>query len=317
MNNADVKSLGISFSSGNIRFTDLSYRSDNTVLDHADSLEVDFNFEEDLSKFKSNQRALTNISGEIQKYISKRNTHYSNVSVAISTSQAFLITLPIEFSEGKQAINSKIYWELSNYFPDTYSEYMVNTYRLNSKIPSLSTDDFLIIAVHKNTLEFIKRIFKLCGLELSIVDIDHFAAKQNLRRNYADMLLRKNILLIGLKEGRVDYGFISNKKYCYYSYSTYNSKPQLNLCLVRKISSLISTRFAKSGIDSVFIYGDNVTEDILQLIKKSVNMKIQLLNPFESINSSTEILRNEELRRYPFRFAPSCGVALRSLARLP
>lgn len=316
MNNPDVKSLGISFSSGNIRFTDLLYRSDTTVLDHADSLEVDFNFEEDLSKFKSNQRALTNISGEIQKYISKRNTYYSNVSATISTSQAFLITLPIEYSEGKKAINSKIYWELSNYFPDTYSEYMVNTYRLDSKIPSLGTDDFLIIAVHKNTLEFIKRIFKLCGLELAIVDIDHFAAEQNLKRNYSDMLNGRNILLIGLKEGRVDYGFISNKKYRYYSYSTYNSKPQFNLSLVRKLNSLMGTGFAKPGIDTVFIYGDNVSEDIIQLIKKTVNLKIQLLNPFENINSSTEILRNEELRRYPFRFAASCGVALRSLTKI-
>jgi Tfp pilus assembly PilM family ATPase len=283
-----------------------------TELEHVSAAEADFDFEAGLSKFKSDQKALTNISGEIQKYFDSRNLNYRFISLTISSSQAFLMTVPLDLSEGKLAFNSKIYWELSNYFPDTYSEYIINTYRMNAFKPSASVYDFLVIAVLKNTMEFVRRIFKLCNVELSIVDIDHFAAEQNLRMNYPSYLAGKNVLLIGLKNGRVDYGCIADRKYSYYSYSKYSSEPESNLSLVRKLNLLLDTRFKQAGIDSIFLYGDDIREDTIEAVKKSTRVKVNILNPFENINSSNEFLKNEDLRKTAYRFAPSCGVALRS-----
>jgi Tfp pilus assembly PilM family ATPase len=305
--------LGISFSSSQIQYTELS-RDDGAVkLENAETSEVDFDFDADLSKFKSNQKALTNISSEIQKYVIKRSSQYSGVSAAVGTSQAFLITLPIDYSEGKQALNSKIYWELSNYFPDNYNDYIVNTYRMNSVTPAEGTDDFLIIAVPGSTVEFIKRIFKLCSLSLSVVDIDHFSAEHALRRNYDEDLAGKNVLLIGVKKGRVDFGFIADRKFCYYTYSKYYSAPEFNLSIARKFNSLTESRLSRIEIDHVLLYGDEIKHDTLELLKKNTNAKVELMNPFESVSSSSLFLKNEELRKVAYRYSPSCGVALRSL----
>jgi len=313
LNQTLERSLGISFSSNCIFYTELVHNNGITELDHVDSAEADFDFEEDLSKFKSNQKALTNISDVVQKYFDNRNLNYRHISLTISSSQAFLMMLPLDLSEGRQSFNSKIYWELSNYFPDTYGDYIINTYRMSSVMPAGDTAQFLVIAVLKNTMEFVKRIFKMCNVELSIVDIDHFAAEQNLRRNYTELLTDKNVLLIGLKKGRVDYGFIADKKYSHYAYSKYISESENNLTLVRKLNYLRDTLFKLSGIDSIFLYGDDIKEDTLEAVKKSAGAKVYILNPFENINSSNEFLKNESLRKTSYRFAPSCGVALRSL----
>jgi Tfp pilus assembly PilM family ATPase len=307
------RSLGISFSSNAIRFTELVYSRGVTELDYVDSAEADFDFETDLAQYKSNQKALTNLSGEIQKYLNARNLNFRHISLTISTSQAFLIMLPLDLSEGTHTFNSKVYWELSNYFPDTYADYIINTYRMSRVMPSSGTGEFLIIAVHKNTMEFVKRIFKMCNIELSVVDIDHFAAEQNLRKNYADEFPGKNILLLGLKKGRFDYGLISDRKYSCYTYSKYSSEPELNLSLVKKLNSLLDTNFRQKEFDHVFVYGDNLKEDTLEAVKRSCNAKVRILNPFENINSSNQFLKNDELRKTAYRFAPSCGVALRSL----
>src|ERR1700686_1830011 len=101
-------------------------------LEHTEAVKTEFSFEDELYKHKSNTKELTNISGEIQHYLNRRNVSGADISVTIGASQAFLITLPIDYSEGKQALNSKIYWELSNYFPDNYNDFVINTYRLNS-----------------------------------------------------------------------------------------------------------------------------------------------------------------------------------------
>jgi len=307
------RSLGISFSSDKIYFSELVSDAGIPVLDNLDSTGTSFNFDDDLSHYKSNQKILTNISGDIQNYLSKRNLNFKSVSAAIGTSQAFIITVPIDKSEGKHSINSKIYWELSNYFPDHYNDFIVNTYRLSSFMPSGDTDEFLIIGVLKSTLEFIKRVFKLCNIELLLVDIDHFAAENIFRKNYPGEIEDKNLLLVGLKSGRIDYGVISDKKYCFYTYSTYHSDTELNLSLIRKLNSLLGEKLSKLNIHNVVLYGEDIQTDTLEALKKIPGVKPVVMNPFENINSSALFLKDEALRKKSYLYAPSCGVAFRGL----
>jgi Tfp pilus assembly PilM family ATPase len=305
--------LGISFYSNRICFVELFKEADIISLNNAESVEVELSFEDDLSKMKSNQKALTNISGEIYKYISKRNYSYDKTAVTIGTSQAFLNILPLDYSEGKQALNSKIYWELSNFFPDTYNDYIINTYRLNSVMPCINTDEFLIIAVLKNAMEFVKRLFKLCNLNLDLVDIDHFSAEHALRFNYNEAISKRNILLVGLRSGRIDYGYIENKKYKYYCYSKYSSGPEFNLSLVRKVNSLMNGILLKQAPDTIYLYGDIIRDDTLESLIKNTRVRVEILNPFENINSSAMYLKNENLRKISYQYTPAAGAALRIL----
>jgi len=308
------KSLGISFSGGSIFFTELYSDSVNIRLDNVEEVKVDFDFEDEFQKFKSSQKDLTNISSEIEKYITKRNAAECSVSLAISTAQAFLITLPIDFSEGKQSLYSKISWELSNYFPDNYNDFVINTYRLNSVLPFGSSDEFLIIAVTKNSLEFVKRIFKICRIELALIDIDHFAAEYALRNSYPEKMRNKNVMMVGLKSGRVDYGYITDKKYRNYAYSKSGSETEFNLNLVRKINSLLESKRFRPGLDRLFLYGNEVKEDTVEALKKIDGVNAELINPFVNIGASDLFLKDESLRKTAYRFAPSCGAALRSLS---
>jgi len=308
------KSLGINFSGDNIFFTELVSEAGNIRLEHVEEVKTEFNFEDEFHKHKSNTKDLTNISGEIQTYLNKRSITGSEVSVTIGASQAFLITLPIDYSEGKQSINSKIYWELSNYFPDSYNDFVINTYRLNSVLPCKYSDEFLIIAVPKNSLEFVRRIFKMCNTTLKVVDIDHFAAENAFRLNYSEYSEGKNILLIGLKKGSVDYGYITDKKYKFYSTSKYYSEPEFNLSIVRKLTSMMNSSNFKNGVDTIYLYGDDIKDDTVDALKKLDKAGVEIINPFQNITASDIFLKDEELRKKSYRFAPSCGVALRSLA---
>jgi Tfp pilus assembly PilM family ATPase len=305
--------LGIGFSAGNIYFTELINDSGVPKLEHVETAKVDFDFEDDFARHKSSQKDLANISGEIQNYIIRRNIEVKEVSLSIGTSQAFLITLPIDYSEGKQSLNSKIYWELSNFYPENYNEFVINTYRLNNVLPCKNSDDYLIIAVHKNSLEFIKRIFKICGLNIKTVDIDHFSAENAVRKNYSAMLEGKKVLLAGLKRGRVDYGYIDNKKYKYYSYSRYNNDIEFNLSLTRKLNSLFRKEPVSSGVDTIFLYGDDIREDTIEAVRKLDKAPVEIVNPFESIKATDMFLKNDDLRKISYKYASSCGVALRSV----
>ncbi len=309
------KALGIGLSASSIHFTELSTisGSGNIKADHIESVDVDFNFDDDFGKHKSSQKDLTNISSEISTFVKKRGLKINKAALSIGTSQAFLVTLPIDFSDGKQTINSKIYWELSNYFPDNYNDFVVNMYRLNNVLPCKNSDEYLIIAVHKYAIEFIKRIFKICGLELSLIDIDHFSAEIALRTNYISGLEGKRILIAGLKKGRVDYGFIENRKYKFYTYSKYSSDTEFNLSFTRKLSQLLEREPVSGEVDAIYLYGDEIRDDTLDAVRKLQKTPVEVINPFESINASEVLLNNESLRKNLYKYSASCGAALREL----
>lgn len=304
--------LGIGFSGGSIHFTEITKEAGSFRLANVETAAVDFNFEDDFARYKSSQKDLTNISSEIQDYLTRRKLNITSAAVSIGTSQSFLATLPVDYSEGKQSIDSKIYWELSNFFPDNYNEFVINTYRMNNVLPCRDSDDFLIIAVQKNALEFIKRVFKMCNLSISIIDIDHFSAENSIRKNYEKKLQGKRVLLIGLKKNRIDYGYIINKKYKFYSFSKYGSDTEFNLSLIRKLNSMFGKEPVSGGVDTIFLYGDDIREDTLDALRKLDKAPIEIINPFLDINASDMLLKNEELRKISYRYASSCGVAMRS-----
>jgi Tfp pilus assembly PilM family ATPase len=209
-------------------------------------------------------------------------------------------------------MNSKIYWELSNYFPENYNEFVVNTFRLNSMLPCKDSDDFLIIAVLKNTLEFIKRIFNLCNLNLKLIDIDHFSAEFSFRKGYYGQIENKRVLLVGIKNGRIDFGLIDNGKYKRYLYSKYTSEVDLNLCLIRKLNSIFEILSRDQGIDNIYVYGYSVNNETIETIRKLEKAAVEIVNPFYGINASDLLLHDENLRKNAYKFASSCGAALRS-----
>ena len=307
------RSLGIGFSGNRIYFTELTGTESNPKVDHIESVIVDFDVEDELGKYKSSQKDLTNISSEISTYITKRNLNISKAALTISTAQAFTLILPVDYSEGKQSINSKIYWELSNYFPDNYNDFLVNTYRLNNVLPCKNSDDLLVIAVQKNTVEFIKRIFKICSLELSLIDIDHFSAENAVRINYDESISGKNILLVGLKHGRIDYGYIENRKYKFFTHSKYYSENEFNLSLTRKLSSVISSEPILGRVDEIYLYGDEIKDDTLESLEKQGLAALKVINPFENISASDVFLKNDKLRKISYKYSASCGIALRNL----
>lgn len=305
--------LGIAFSGSNIFFSEVIQDNGILKLNNLENVNVNFDFEDSYLRHKSNQKDLTNIASEIQNYVSKRDLVLREAALAIGTSQAFMLTLPIDYSEGRQSMNTKIYWELSNYFPDNYNEYVINTYRLNSVMPCKDSDEFLIIAVHKNTLEFIKRVFKQCGINLKLIDIDHFSAEYAFRAGYSDQMDNKKILLVGLKNKRVDYGFIQNNKYKSYMYSTYSSNIDFNLSIVKKLTSVFEKKMSLPGLDAIYIYGQDIQQNTVEAIRKLDMAPVEIMDPTNGLDSAELLLKNDQLRKTAYKYSSSTGAALRCI----
>lgn len=244
------------------------------ILD--DSKNVIFKNETDLgfsinddSYFKKNKDEAVNIFSDKLNSLSYPEAANSenSVNVLIDTSLTFLNVLPVDFSEDKKSIYAHILWELSNYFPDTYKDYIINYYRLHNNYLSENIDEILLIAVDKNKIEAIKNLCNGNGIRIRNIDIDQLAAEKCLKENYATEFENRNILLIGCKNNRLDYSFFLNGKLKYYDFQI-TSKTNISSFLLKQ-TEFFNLMPGNAGIEKVFLYGGDKSVSVRDFFSKA------------------------------------------------
>ena len=141
------------------------------------------------------------------------------------------------------------------------------------------------------------------GLDLHILDVDHFSADTALRINYPDTD-RKYLALVGIKENRLDISLIKNgnmESYCY-------SVVQSNKEIADQIAALARDT---QGIRSITAYGPYLDKDLLVQIRRASVLLVEALNPLRHVKVSDSLRLGDHLSVPSYRFASAIGVALR------
>jgi hypothetical protein len=141
------------------------------------------------------------------------------------------------------------------------------------------------------------------GLDMHIVDVDHFSADTALRTNYPDTN-RKYLALVGVKENRLDISLIKNGNMESYSYCVVQSNQQI----VDQIAAL--ARESK-GIYSLTVYGIYLDKDLLVQIRRASTLLVEALNPLRHVKVADSLRLADHLSVPSYRFASAVGVALR------
>ena len=141
------------------------------------------------------------------------------------------------------------------------------------------------------------------GLDLHILDVDHFSADTALRTNYPDTN-RKYLALVGIKENRLDISLIKNGNMESYSYCVVQSNKEI----VDQIATLArDTR----GIHSIAVYGTYLDKDLLVQIRRASALLVEALNPLRHVKVADSLRLADNLSLPSYRFASAVGVALR------
>jgi len=287
----------IGFSDNILRF--LKINSSRTVTA---SGETDIGFSiNDVSYFKKNKDDLLNVFhikvGELLKDSEFKDL---NTGVIIESSQTFLITIPVDFTDNENSINSHLLWELSNYFPDTYKNYSVRFLKLRKFITGENLYDVLMIAIDKNKLNFIKSLCNGTGIKIKNIEIDQFASEKCISDNCK--IKGTKILLAGFKKHRIDFSITEGNKIIYYNYGRTVRQNYLNVSA--KLLNSLKTSASAVSPDKIFIYGDSISEELNSLLFNEFGKQnVNVLSPFDN---QKEILNSSA-------FAPLFGLALKNL----
>ncbi|TRZ63972.1 hypothetical protein D4R20_03380 [bacterium] len=288
------------------------------LLEINGSGEISFVFESDLGftsdeLFTHGRRngILAEEAGRVINALIKEYDFYNNnICLSIDTNQFFLSVIPIEYNESKEAINSNILWEISNYFPDSYKNFKINYFKLLYGTKSDSVHNTLIIAIHNKKIEVIKKISEFCGIKFSRIDSDHFSAEKYFRKIYYETPSDNIIIVTGCKNNRIDCSVLDKRGLLHYEYILYNGRSINDSVSV--FADNITTLRNKMDINKAFFYGDEMTTSVLKLFSEKIkDLEIKLSDPFIELPLSSDLKRNDvETENDGYKFAPLCGQLL-------
>jgi hypothetical protein len=215
----------------------------------------------------------------------------------------FLNSMPIDQGLTRSEINDRVKWELSQYFPGVNSGDFITDVHILTEHANDPYNEALSVSVRRHDAATVQKAAAAVGMELAIVDADHFAADTALRINYPDTY-RKYIALIGVKENRLDISLMRNGSLESYRYLIVQSNQEI-------IEGIASLARKTPGIYSITVYGPYLDRDLLTQIRRGSPILVEALNPLRHVNVSDNLRLADHLTVPSYRFAAAVGVALR------
>ena len=251
----------------------------------------------------NNGAGLNQFVGHVADFLRENQVHAEKASVALDTSQLFINTIPLEGGISRLERNDHVQWELSQYFPEAQEgEFITDVQpitdnRIEKWIKALS------VSVRKPDANAVRKAVGLLGLDLHVVDVDHFGADTALRINYPD-IERRYMALVGIKERRLDVSVIKSGVLESYSYSCVSSNSEI-------LEHIETLSRETPGLFSITVYGTYLDLDLLAQIRRRSSLLVEALNPLRHVRVAGSLRLADHLTVPSFRFAAAVGVALR------
>jgi Tfp pilus assembly PilM family ATPase len=289
--------LGLSISGSGVQAVELERTESATMLLTIDEWENTF------SPGERNGVGLQEFHRRLAAFINDNQVRTRRVSVALDTALLFINNLPIEQGLTRSEINDHVKWELSQYHPELDPAEFITDVQILTERTHGPYNEALSVSVRRPDAIAVEKAITGAGLELHIVDADHFAADTAHRINYPDSY-RKYMALVGVKENRLDISLMRNGSLDGYRYAIVNSNQEI-------IQGIASLARSSPGINSVMVYGPYLDRDLLTQIRRGSPILVEALNPLRHIDVSDSLRLAEHLTVPSYRFAAAIGVALR------
>jgi Tfp pilus assembly PilM family ATPase len=293
------KILGISISDRGVQAVEVLRNGLSSSLLAIDEWENPFA----AAEVDGDQERLRAFTETLSAFLKVNRVKSTRVSLALDTSYLFLHRIPVENDTTDAQIRDHVRWELEQYFPAAGPDVFVSDFHRLKRSPAEPSTEVLTVSVRRPAALSLRRSLSGLGLQIQILDADHFSAETALRVNYPDMF-RRTLALVGIKENRLDVSLLKNGNLETYFYRVVHSNQEI-------IDGVADISRETPGIFSITAYGPYLDTDLLHRIRRASALLVEALNPLRHVSVSDSLRLADHLTAPSYRFASAVGVALR------
>ena len=257
---------------------------------------------EDLKKASDRETWFLEAAVEMRDKGFKVAGKVKKISVALDNTSVFLHSFPLDRTMTAAEQIEHLDWELANYIDNYNTTDYVRDWHILGGDGSESVSNILAACVNRPMINSLSTDLSARGLELHVVDTNHFCALYALITNYPEVR-DKNVVLATVDQDRIDAGRIANGWLVSYQY-TLGSR-------IEEAADFIEGFSNRPEITDVFLYGLGPTSELFAKLKRSSRKSITILDPLRRLTLASSVTGVKSLASQANRFATAIGCALR------
>jgi Tfp pilus assembly PilM family ATPase len=297
---------GFNLTSSKLQFVEIAVSDNHIELVNIDEvyLNEDINFEKDkISKIgaliqSAYQEILLNTTA---------NPKFSSFCLPLDLFSSAQLPLDRRLSTDEALEDYK--FQFSILFPYLDDDLIIKFYEVD-KNQLNKHDSAIVIGLEKKYLELIDNFAKDNELKLLFVDNPHTASNLSLFSSNS-ILCKGYHINIYIQKKIISYSISFNQQLLKMKVFNYNRIGDIPEILNNEFYNEIFSKIDSESISASFISGDEVSSNLVSLLRKSMNIDFMLFNPFEKLNVRKDLYENKIFLKKYNSFSPALGIALR------
>ncbi len=266
----------------------------------------------------------------IRRYAEDINRLYETADFQISSgvfildaNMVMIKKIPVDVNLQSERLKDHVRWEVEQLMINPLEHYIIDF----EALPADNGKDYaqvVVVVARRMVIDYLKEIFKNTDLQLRAIDVDIFAAQRVLAGNY-DVSEDEYIALIDVRKENFQFSVVKGATFYLsqdldYHHEGEGEAPQRDdEHLARLISKelrriIIDYKLGKSVEDmhAIYLYGEGVTDAILEVLQNTHNVRIDRANPFKKIKLASQG-SDPIFQSQPETFVIPVGAALKGL----
>ncbi|MCG3121583.1 MAG: hypothetical protein ALAOOOJD_04738 [bacterium] len=266
----------------------------------------------------------------VRRYAEDINRLYETADFQISSGVFILDSnmvtikkIPVDANLQGERLKDHMRWEVEQCMINPLEQYIIDF----SPLPLEDGKDIVqvvTVIARRMVIDYLKEIFQNTDLQLRAIDVDVFAAQRVMTGNY-DASADEYVALIDMRKDNVQFSIMKGTAFYLSSDLDYQgdepaaaARPddeQLSRLVSKELRRLIiDHKLGKSVEDmrAIYLYGDGVTDQVLENLQNTHNVRIDRANPFKKLKIASQ--GGEPLAPgQPETFVIPVGAALKGL----
>jgi Tfp pilus assembly PilM family ATPase len=265
----------------------------------------------------------------IRRYAEDINRLYETADFQISSGVFILDSnmvtikkIPIDANLQGDRLKDHMRWEVEQCMINPLEQYIVDF----SPLPVEDGKDFahvVVVVARRLVIEYLKEIFQNTDLQLRAIDVDVFAAQRVFVGNY-DASPNEYVVLVDVRKDSFQFSIMKGATfYLSHEMDYQEDQAEQQRRNVEHTTRLISKELRRIIIDyklgksvedmrAIYLYGDGVTDQVLETLQNTHNVRIDRANPFKKIKIASQG-GDSLVPSQPEAFVIPVGAALKGL----
>jgi Tfp pilus assembly PilM family ATPase len=237
----------------------------------------------------------------IRRYAEDINRLYETADFQVSSGVFILDSnlvmikkIPIDANLQGERLKDHMRWEVEQCMINPLEQYIIAFEPLPAE-DSKDVTQAVVVVARRLVIEYLKEIFQNTDLQLRAIDVDVFAAQRVLAGNY-DLGEKELVALIDIRKEGLQFSIMRGINFYLVHDMDFHVDEPVEAAKrdedhwARQISKelrrlIIDHKLGKSVEDmrAIHLYGDGVTDGIVETLQNTHNVRIDRANPFKKI----------------------------------